>query len=86
MTVVSPDTVPVIRDRLNMLGEVQLSAIVAHELLDRAANSFRMEIVLEQIAKGEGREAKWAKRVLADINRERPRLKYSSRLVKIEVV
>jgi hypothetical protein len=85
MTILAPSTIPLINDRLRMVGTVTLSAEVATELLSRAASSYSMEIVLSQIATGDGREAAWAKRTLTDLERARPKLRYPSRLVKFEV-
>ena len=57
-------------------------------MLHRAAQSYRQEILLEQIAGGGASNAdfaKWATRVIGDEKRARPQLKYPNRLVKIEV-
>jgi hypothetical protein len=88
MTVLPPTTIDLIADRIKMLGTVTLSAEVCHELLHRAAQSYRMELVLAQMAKESASKtdcSKWARRVIEDEKRDRPKLKYPSRLVKIEV-
>jgi hypothetical protein len=85
MTILAPSTIPLIEDRIRMLGTVTLSAEAAYELLHRAAQSYRQEVLLEQIAKGEGDASRWAKRIIEDEKRTRPKLKYPSQLVKIEV-
>jgi hypothetical protein len=85
MTILARSTIPLIADQLKMFKTVTLSAFTAHEVLHRAAASYSMEIVLAQIAQGEGREAEWARRTLVEINEARPKLKYPDRLVKIEV-
>ena len=88
MTILAPTTIDLIEDRIRMLGSVTLSAEVCHELLHRAAQSYRMQILLEQAAK-EGPAnvdfQKWCARILADEKRDRPRLKFPPRLVTIEV-
>ena len=85
MTNLSPDTLPLIADRLRLFGTVTLSSETAHELLHRAAQSYRQELVLNQIAQGNGQPSEWARRVIADDKRDRPKLKHPSRLVKIEI-
>lgn len=85
MTILPSSTIPLIADQLNLYGEVTLAASAAHEVLQRAANSYQMELVLSQIATGNGREAAMAKRTLSDMEKGRPSLRYPSRLVKIEV-
>jgi hypothetical protein len=85
MTTLSPDTLPLIADRLRLFGTVTLSSETAHELLHRAAQSYRQQILLEQLAKGNDQASQWATRVLADEKKARPKLRYPNRLVKIEV-
>jgi hypothetical protein len=85
MTILAPSTIPLIADQIRMFGIVTLSSEAAHELLHRAAQSYRQEILLEQIATGEGDASRWAKRIIEDEKRTRPKLKYPARLVKIEV-
>jgi hypothetical protein len=85
MTTLPRTTVPLIADRLNIHREVTLSALTAHEVLHRADASFEMELTLRQIGQGEGREAEWARKVLQNFDQTQPKLKYPSRLVRIEV-
>lgn len=88
MTILAPETLPLIEDRLRLFSTVTLSAEIAHELLHRAAQSYRQEILLEQIATGGASNvdfSKWAARVIEEEKRTRPTLRYPSRLVKIEV-
>jgi hypothetical protein len=89
MTILSRDTIPLIEDRLRLFGTVTLSAEVAHELLHRAAQSYRQQLLLEQISQGAASNAnyaRWAARVIEDEKRTRPKLKFPDRLVTIEVV
>jgi hypothetical protein len=85
MTILAPLTIPVIADQIRKFGTVTLSAETAHELSHRAAHSYTMEITLDRISKGDSKEAEWSRRVLVDEKRTRPKLKFPSRLVKIEV-
>jgi hypothetical protein len=88
MTVLSSAAIPLIEDQIRMFGTVTLSSEAAHELLHRAAQSYAMQLTLEQIAR-EGTPnadaARWAARVIADEKRTRPKLKFPALLVKIEV-
>jgi hypothetical protein len=79
----TPDTPAIIADRGKLFGEVALSAEVFHELCHRAGQSFQLARTLEQIGQGQGREAEWAKRSLADMEKTRPKLRYPNRLVKL---
>src|ERR1700733_817031 len=88
MTEIPRDTIPLYQDRLNMLGELTLSAANAAELMHGYRQFLTMRMTLEQIAAGERSNvdfAAWANRVLADEKRTRPKLKFPCRLVKIEV-
>jgi hypothetical protein len=89
VTEIPRDTIPLYQDRLNILGELTLSAGNAAELMHGYRQFLTMRMTLEQIAAGERSNvdfAHWAQRVIADEKRTRPKLRYPSRLVKIEVV
>jgi hypothetical protein len=89
MSEIPRDTIPLYQDRLNMLGELRLSAANAAELMHGYRNFLTMRMTLEQISQGAASNvdfAKWSAQVLAEEKQSRPKLKFPSRLVKIEVV
>ena len=80
------EVIPLYRDRLNMFGEVTLSAANAHEIFRGYQSYLSMRMNHEQMADGKASNVDyvaWAKRIIKADNESKRELKYPKRLVKL---